>query len=164
MAMSVDGYVAARDGSTPWSNAEWQEYLNVVNNYKNIIIGRKTYEIMLDNNEFKLFDNVSVIVVSRSIDNISGFIFVKTPEDALEYVNDHGFDCALIGGGTMLNSHLLKQGFVDEIHIDLEPVILGSGTKLFTEDLKENNMELIKSIKYGENSIQLQYKIKNNLQ
>ena len=46
MATTVNGYIADEDGETPWSQAVWESYYRLAKEFKAIIVGRKTYEIM----------------------------------------------------------------------------------------------------------------------
>lgn len=46
MAISANGMIANKDDETPWSDAEWQSFNNKVKEVGNILIGRKTFELM----------------------------------------------------------------------------------------------------------------------
>ena len=56
MAMSVNGCIAKENNETPWSDAVWESYYKIAKQFKAIILGRKTYEIMKD---------VKIIAMSR---------------------------------------------------------------------------------------------------
>ena len=49
-AMSVNGYIAGAHDETPWSDEEWKSFSKAVSEAGNIIIGRRTYELMKKSN------------------------------------------------------------------------------------------------------------------
>ncbi len=52
-------------------------------------------------------------------------------ESALEQAKKAAGDKKVAVGGTTITQQLLKAGLLDEIHIDLAPILLGDGIRLF---------------------------------
>lgn len=161
MAMSINGYIATTSGDTPWSKEDWNAYTNFIKQKKNMVIGRKTYEIMLKAKEFNKLGNPEVIIVtSEDLEDYDNFTFVKSPEEALEVLNEKGFKEVVVAGGGQLNSSFMQKGLIDEIFVDLEPKLFGNGIKLFADSEYQKNLKLIK-VKKMKNTIQLNYQVEN---
>lgn len=105
MAISANGYIATLDEQTPWSEEVWKSYREIVSRYNNMIVGRRTYKIMKEANEFATLNNPLTIVVTsdKSLSSYDNIVFVKTPAQALKTLVDKQFDTALIAGGSKLN-------------------------------------------------------------
>jgi dihydrofolate reductase len=65
---------------------------------------------------------------------------------------------AIIGGGD-LNGRLAQLDVIDEIILDIEPVALGSGIRLFGNHDVQFKLELMESRRIGENTIQNRFAI-----
>ncbi len=161
MAMSIDGFIATKENETPWSDEEWQSYKKIVTECKNVIIGRRTYQLMKNGNEFEKIGNPLTIVVTsdKSLKDDSKCIFVDSPRKALHVLLEKGFKKALVGGGQKLNSAFLQEGLLDEIYLDIEPFVFGSGVSLFNDDTVMNKLILLDTHRYNKNAIQLHYRI-----
>ncbi len=159
MAITANGYIAKENNETSWSDEEWKSFSEKVKEIKNLIIGRKTFEIMEQEKEFKKIDNPFTVVVSDKKENNSNFEFVSSPEQALNLLKEKGFSEVLVAGGGMLNSSFLQKGLVDEIYLDVEPFLFGKGIKLFAENDFETNLELLETKQLSKNTIQLHYRI-----
>jgi riboflavin biosynthesis pyrimidine reductase len=57
------------------------------------------------------------------------------------------------------NSSLAKLGVIDEIILDVEPITLGSGKRLFGSHDIQLSLELLRSQKIGNGTIQNHYKV-----
>ena len=159
--MSVNGYIAKENNETPWSDEIWKSYYKTAKKFKAIVLGSITYEIMKANDEFNKIGNpFTVVVTSKEFVNNSNFTFVKSPKEALKILNEKGFSNALIVGGGKLNASFMKEKLIDEIYLDIEPLIFGKGVKLFYDENFESKLILLKISKLSKDIIQLHYKIK----
>jgi len=161
MAITANGFIAKQNGETPWSNEEWASFSEKVGEIKNLVIGKKTFEIMAAENEFQKIGNPFAVIVSNEKDNNSNFAFADSPEQALELLKEKGFEQALVAGGGLLNSSFLQKGLIDKIYLDIEPFLFGSGVKLFAENDYEAKLELLSIKQLSKNTIQLHYKVFN---
>ena len=59
----------------------------------------------------------------------------------------------------MLNSSFMKEKLIDEIHLDVEPLVFGRGIKLFADDDFESRLELVGTKKLSANTVQLHYRV-----
>jgi dihydrofolate reductase len=51
----------------------------------------------------------------------------------------------LVPGGAQLVRGLLHEGLLDELHIMLDPIVVGSGRRLFSEGAATTRLELLDS-------------------
>jgi len=161
MAMTVNGYIAKENDETPWSDAIWKSYYKITKNFKAIILGRHTYQIMKRVKEFDKIDNpFTLVVTTRPMKNKKNFAFIKTPAKAIKFLRSRGFSRVLVGGGSKLNASFIKAGLIDEIYLDVEPLAFGSGIKLFDDSNFETKLRLIRIRKLSKDVIQLHYKVK----
>ena len=160
MATTVNRYIAKENNETPWSDEEWQSFSKFVKEIKNIVIGKNTYEIMKKSDEFSKIGNPFTVVVSKEdFAHNSNFAIAKSLKKALKILKEKKFAKALVAGGGMLNSSFMKEKFVDEIYLDVEPLVFGKGIKLFSDNDFDAKLELIETKSLSKNSIQLHYKI-----
>ena len=157
MATTVNGYIAKKDGETSWSDEEWKSFSAMVERSGNLVIGRKTFEVMTTNDEFRKLGNPYVLVVSHIAKQQANFVL--SPEDAIALLKEKGFSTVLVGGGSELNSSFMRKGLIDEIYVDIEPFLFGTGIKLFAEDTFERQLRLLDSKKLSEHTLQLHYEI-----
>ena len=162
MAITANGYIAKEDNTTSWvSETEWEGYKKMMKEVGNAIIGRKTFDVALREGDFPFEGCLNVVVTSKRIENKWGndVVFVKSPQEALAMLADKGFASALVCGGGVLNADFMKENLIDEIYLDVEPIILGKGIKLFADVDFETKLELIGIKNLSENEVQLHYKV-----
>lgn len=163
MAMTLNGYIAKENNETPWSDEEWQSFSKFVKEVKNIIIGKNTYEIMKKDDELSKIGNPFTVVVSKEdFAHNSNFAIAKSPKEALKILKEKNFAKALVAGGGILNASFMKDKLIDEIYLDIEPIVFGKGIKLFADEEFDIKLHLLKIRKLTKNIIQLHYKIQNN--
>ena len=73
----------------------------------------------------------------------------------------HRNDILVYGGATFVSS-LIKAGLIDEFHLLVNPVVIGSGLAIFKTIDTKQNMTLIKSKSYSCGIVLLHYKSNHN--
>ena len=163
MAVTADGFIARENDETDFvSKAEWQSFQETVRDYGNLVTGRRTYEVMLKQDEFAgLGDIIACVVTSKE-----GFqpenprhVAAPSPARALEFLKSSGFSDVFLSGGGELNASFLREGLVDEVYLDVEPALLGKGIRLLGEDGAEAKLALLGSKNLSPDTIQLHYKV-----
>ena len=67
MAISANGMIAKKDDDTSWiSEEEWDSYSSAVCSAGNLVVGRRTYDILTKQPEFSELENVKVIVCQHA--------------------------------------------------------------------------------------------------
>jgi dihydrofolate reductase len=154
MAISKDGFIAGLDDDTPWSDAAWEAFHAFVLSCDAVVLGRRTYEVMLANDEF--VDGPHYFVATTDLDMDTGDfgkLHIRSRADmpAVERVG-------IIGGGD-LNGRLAKMGIIDEMILDIEPIELKQGVRLFGKHDVPLKLEIVNSRQIGKNTIQRHYKV-----
>jgi dihydrofolate reductase len=153
-ACSLDGFIGTPDG-----NMDWLHWSKDVHDYMAafwprvdaMIMGRKTWEVanaMGGGGEeiSRELAHVSSYVFSRTLESIpKGAQLVK--EDAGDFVRamkrKPGRDICVFGGGEFAGS-LFRAGVIDEVGLNIQPVLLGSGIPFF-RDTGRNKLKLIEN-------------------
>jgi len=163
MAITINGFIAKENDDTGFvSEIEWRSFRNMIKNAGNMIIGSRTYEIMREGEEFKGLEDIRILVVSENADFktiANNHSVAKSPKDALAILEKEGFDKALVAGGGTLNASFMAENLIDEIYLDVEPVIFGRGIRLFRENDFEAKLKLLEIKKLSGNEIQLHYQV-----
>lgn len=160
MAITGNGYIAKENDDTSWiSKKEWDSYSVVVRKAGNLIIGHRTYNILTKQSEFIEFKNIKIIIVSRNnFKTLSAsHIIVKTPKEALNLLRN--YKEIIVAGGGILNASFISENLVDEIYLDIEPIVFGKGINLFAVSDFEFNLELLEIKNLSRNIVQLHYKV-----
>ena len=164
MVMSLNGKIANPDGTYPWASKEdWENFQAMYKKAGCIIIGRNTYDKLRDKPSFPT-KGCTCIVMSNNNTLTSHHpkivITHDSPQSILNMLEKKGFKQVLIGGGGDINSLFMKEGLIDEVYIDIEPLILGRGISLFSDSDFESRLKLLAIKKLANNqTIQIHYKV-----
>jgi len=164
MAQSVNGLIARKNHDEDFlSHENWKCFQGLAEKYGCFVIGRKTFDIVSNWKEYT-FDDINAvrIVVSKQkhLDLPKRYICAKSPKDALNVAKSSGFKKIILTGGSTINSSFIRQNLVDEMILNIEPYILGSGIGLFSDDDFTKRLILKKIIRLRSGIIQLQYTVK----
>jgi len=166
MAMSVNGIIARENNEEDFiSHDNWLAWLEAMraDSVRNIIWGRKTHEIVKTwpKEYFDDLKGTRVLIVSSNpnYDVGDGFELVATPREALERLEKDGVKEVLVTGGSTINSSFAKLGLINEVVLNIEPVIVGKGIPLFSPDLFDMKLELIEMKPSKGKTIQLRFKV-----
>lgn len=160
LAMSVNGMIAGENDEAPWSKTEWDLFRSAVEATGNLIIGRRTYEIMKKGNEFSSFMfNPLCIVVSQEPINDDIALVVKSLPDAILTVKERGLNTALVAGGSKLATAFLEANLIDEIQLDVEPILMGQGIPFLHNSSIQAKLSLVSVKQLNESLIHLTYTV-----
>lgn len=154
--VSLDGYIASPGGDALWTTRlpadlnhvsvssdhpalSWEQFYEEVDV---VMLGRLSYE-RLQHADLWPFEDKPVYVVSRTFppgDPRVVDVFRK-PVDAIETVNKLGADSVHVDGGRNIQG-FLKRGLIEEITVQIAPVLLGGGIPLFGESDAPVNLRL----------------------
>ncbi len=160
MAVSTNGMIAKTNDDTNWiSEEEWSFYSKATREANCLIVGRKTYYILTEQPEFSELKDVKLVMVTSQNIKLkqNNHFIAHSPKEALKILN--GYKEVIVSGGGILNAAFLKEDLIDEVFLDIEPVILGKGIPVFNGQDFEVNLKLIEQKKITENEIQLHYKV-----
>ncbi|RKS73585.1 dihydrofolate reductase [Actinomadura pelletieri DSM 43383] len=149
--MSVDGYMAGPNGEMDWLTFPWTDDINAYldelsKSVDTIVMGRRLAEGFIpaweagpegeDPASIEWMNNTPKIVFSRTLSESPWKNAVVENGDLTEVVTAlkaaEGGDLIVYGGATFV-SGLLAAGLVDELHLLVNPVALGSGMPVFPD-------------------------------
>ena len=165
VAASIDGYIARPDGAVDWleempnpDNSDFG-YYDFYARVDTLIMGRKTYEEVLGFGVEWPYSGKEVhIVTTNSNLNIatpdtfilSGDVIKKL--DELRKAN--GNSIWLVGGASLLKT-CLDAELVDELIIQIIPIVLGEGIALFPSGVPEKWFQLKEAQTYDNGVVSL---------
>ena len=166
-ACSLDGFIARADGDIDWllmtddARKVMAEYWPRIDT---VLMGRKTWEQAAAMGGGGGYPGVGTYVFSRTMamDPTPGVTLVK--EDAGEFVRrlkrGKGKDICVMGGGEFARS-LFEAGVIDEVGINVHPVLLGSGIPLFRDPGRQVNLRLVECRPMQKGCVMLTYRTKS---
>jgi dihydrofolate reductase len=166
VASSLDNYIARENGAVDW--LLWSDDAQAVTaaHWKTVdtmLMGRKTYETAVRQGGGGGTPGMQTYVFSRVLDNPAHAGVEVVRGDAVEFVRDlkqrPGRAVSLMGGGELADS-LLAAGLVDEIELNIHPVLLGSGVPLFHGASRQIDLELLESRPLQRGCVLLTYRVK----
>lgn len=159
IATSLDGYIARKNGDFDWLFTDDDYgYHAFMAGIDNVLMGYKTYEVLLGVEDYELKVKHSYVFTTKEIpssDNVT-FINRDIPEFVRNLKNENGKDIWLMGGGEIV-SLLMKDDLIDEYMIFVHPILLGEGIPLFPEGFSQVNLRTVKTKKYPSGLIQLHF-------
>ncbi len=166
LANSLDNFIARKNGACDW--LRWDEetaaissaYLQTVDTF---LMGRKTYEVMLANG-LTSYPGFRNCVFSRTLQHSDDPNIEIIAEDAAAFVRqlkgETGKGLCLYGGGELARS-LFVANLIDEIVLNIHPVLLGSGIRLFYEMERQMDLELLAAKRLQHGKLLVTYRVKN---
>lgn len=152
LALSLDGYIARKNGDVDFlgdMNTEFTEEFNsFVHSIDTIIMGRGTYEKMLEFGEMP-FKNKKIYVLTKQKlkSNEPHVTFTKTNISSLCQEIDGNI--WLFGGSKVIKS-FINLGLVDEFQLLYVPQIIGEGIPMFLNSSGMKDLTLVKHEHYGD--------------
>ena len=168
IATSLDGFIAREDGSIDWlmelPNPEKSDYGFSVflARMDGMIMGRKSFEAVLEFKEWPYSIPVPVFVLSNSLKELPGNLPVKVEivsgelKKIIQSLKDRGFNNLYIDGGKTIQS-FLKEDLIDEMIITRIPILLGSGIPLFGKNSLELEFEHVETKVYNNILVRSRY-------
>ncbi|VDG33423.1 dihydrofolate reductase [Lactobacillus pentosus] [Lactiplantibacillus mudanjiangensis] len=159
-AVSIDGYLATTDDRLDWlfktggaDQAPTAEFMQAVDT---AIMGRRTYEYTMEQTTDQLINPYNPLtknIVMTSDPQPSTAHTTFTNADITNVVKqlltEPGQNIWIVGGSGVLMP-LLTADLVDELFIQVAPVLLGDGIPLFTKVDYTHRFELVETNHYGQ--------------
>lgn len=165
ISSSLDGYIAKPNDDLSFLNSMMVEgedygYSEFISNVDTVVIGRKTYDWVV--NEVGFFphkDVDSYVITNKEKPQKERTVFYNGNLNALiENLKAKSGKNIYCDGGAMLVNSLLKLDLVDELILSVVPVLLGDGVKLFEIGIPERELELVNSNSFSTGLVQLHYR------
>jgi dihydrofolate reductase len=164
MGITPNGYIAKEDGNSEWTSEEdLQGFFENSKKAGNIIMGKNTYREAFRQGYFPFPKALNIVVSHEDIENQWGdevIITSATPKEILKMLSEKGFTTAFLAGGGVLNASFMREGLVNELYLDVEPLIFGKGIQIIAPSKFEHELELLEVKNLNKNTVQLHYLVK----
>jgi dihydrofolate reductase len=165
IATSMDGCIAREDGGLDWlpANCEPHGYEEFMASVDAVVIGRKTFEVVLGFGGWA-YGTKPVVVLSNTM------IAVKVPADAVcdlmrgtpqeivAQLEQRGMQHIYVDGGETIQG-FLRAGLIQRLIITRIPVLLGRGIPLFGPLERDIRLEHVATRTYPSGLVQSEYTV-----
>ena len=174
MSVSVDGFIADREGAFEWtvpSEEQFRFHLAQTRELGGILCGRRLYETMLvwetdpslreselDPAFADVWCAIPKVVFSRTLDGVQGnarLAEASLAEEAAAGLDATEKDVAI--GGAGLAAGAIELGLVDELRMFRNPVLVGGGTPFLPPLAQDVPLDLIETRTFGSRVIYERY-------
>ena len=161
--MTVDGFIAGPNDEMDWTLVNWDNEIkkyvgSITDSVDCIILGRKLAQGFIphwaahpDEEGADIFNNTPKVVFTKTLASSEWDNTVLAKGDLVDEItklkNQNGKDMIAYGGGTFVSS-LIKENLIDEFHLFINPVALGSGMTIFKGLESKLNLTLNKSLAF----------------
>lgn len=162
-AISLDGFIAGPNGEYDWIVQDPdRDFAALMAQFDTFLIGRKTFEAMVQAKRDKPPKGVEYVVFSRTL-RAADFPGVRIESDLDGVIRDlrsrPGKDLWLFGGGELLGN-FLAAGLVDRIEVSVVPVLLGAGIPLVPPNGGATKLKLLSHRLYPKTgTMRLEYEV-----
>jgi dihydrofolate reductase len=163
VGISLDGYIAAPDGSVDWlqpygdAHAGFAPFIRTIGS---IVMGRVTYDHAVARGYNSFGDLTSYVVTHRPFDapHSSVIPFTGNVKDLVAQMRKlHRGDIWLMGGGGVTKT-FQEADLIDIWSVAFVPTLLGSGIPMFPPaDFREQRLRLVRTRTYPSGVIELSY-------
>jgi dihydrofolate reductase len=186
MMISVDGMVSGPKGELDWIANDpgiSQDHLERLEQASAVVLGGASYPGMRDawaaiaDDETaesvmraigQAMNKTPMVIYSHEDKPANGDDQIHVIKDDQELVEDvrrlkEETDGTLVSyGGVRFARSLVRLDLVDEIHLDVCPIILGKGEPLFTELTHGTKLHLLKAVTHGSGATEMHYEVVRN--
>ena len=159
IAVSLDGYIADKNGSVNWLAGQDEEaenedtYSEFIKDIDTVVMGWNTYAQVsreLSPEKWPYENLTSYIVTHRNEKSTEKIRFVREePCKLAERLKETpGKNIWICGGGSIIQP-LIKENLIDEYRISVIPTILGGGIPLFGNRETELRLRLKDTMQYN---------------
>jgi len=154
-AITADGFIAKNESHAAlWTSKEDKKRLVELTKRAGVVVmGSTTYKTL----PRPLKERVN-IVYSRDKQFEGAETTQKNPHELIQELEGRGFKEVAILGGSHIYTLFLKAQAVDHIYLTIEPILFGTGIKLFNEELN-TQLVLEEMVKTDTGSLLLKYKV-----
>ena len=164
IGVSINGYIAKADGDSEWtSDEDLKGFFDNSKKAGNIVMGKNTFHAANSYGYFPFPEALNVVVTHEKFENTWGenVIFAdQSPREVLTMLETKGFTEVFLAGGGLINSSFAKEKLIDEIYLDVEPLLLSKGIPVFAPSTDfEFELKLLEVNKLNADTVQLHYKV-----
>ena len=137
-AISADGYIAknAKHAAFWTSKEDKKRFVELTKRAGIVVMGHNTFATLPSMLRERTNIVYSFGIKPEEEEKFKGVEITKEkPSDLLQTLESRGFKEVAICGGSEIYTMFMKAGVVDTLYLTIEPVIFGSGVRLFNGDM-----------------------------
>ena len=166
-ACSLDGFLAGTDGALDWLHFSKDVEAVIKQSWANtdtLLFGRKTWSGAAGSGGGGGAKGIKSYVFSRTLTTSPGKGIELVTSDAGEFVRNlkrqPGKDMLVMSGGNFASS-LLQTGMIDEVGLNIHPVLLGSGVPAFLDPGARVKLQLTECRELDGGCVLVTYRVKH---
>jgi len=164
MAMSLDGLTSRKNGSEDFlSELDWKFFCGLTEKSGCLITSRETYDNVKswESESFDDIKNIKKIIVSHNKNTKldKGYNLALSPLEAIKTAEKLMCKEAVLTAGPNLTKDFFREKLINEIIINIDPISVGNGIKLFQENNFTTKLKLLGIKKLNHGIVQLHYKV-----
>lgn len=170
LTTSLDGFIAGSGGEIDWiqpppeeaDDAIPEDYLRLMDSVDTLVMGRATYESSLSiPGGMDVFRDKTAFVFTSRTDLTPrervGFVREDPSTFVEQLKREPGGTIWLFGGGRLATA-LAAVGLIDDYLIVIQPILLGSGIRLWQDGLGMQGLELVRTRRWPGGLVELRYR------
>ncbi len=162
-AVTLDGFLAGPDESMDWLRFSDEAARINTTSWEGIdttLLGRRTYQFAERSGGTAAFKSLKTYVFSRTLKAVEGAELVRG--DAIPFVSSlksaEGGGILVMGGGELATA-LIGGGLVDEITMNIHPLLLGSGARMIGRIAERVELELVEGRPIAQDCLFARYRV-----
>lgn len=154
--ITADGYIGKSSSHlADWTSREDKEFFVEKSKEAGVVVmGFNTFKTI-----GKPLKGRLNIVYAKEGTEIQGVeVTQKEPKELLGDLEKRGYGKVAICGGTQIYTMFMEAGVVDTLYLTIEPIIFGSGLKLFNKEI-DAKLKLESQKALNDNTVLLEYSV-----
>lgn len=167
LATSINGHITVGEDGTDWVTAQTIADFRKLNLECGVVVmGKRTYQMF--GNDFPQPDCLNMVMTQDPElleKQMDGALFTDQDTKGITKIaEEKGFTQLFVVGGTQTDTAFLKADLLDEIWINIHPILIGHGKYLFEEipEIQIIDLELYESTPFDGGQVLLKYRVKKH--
>lgn len=157
-AVSLDGFIATEDGNSDWVLDD-KLFDKITKDFGCVVLGRTTFE-QYEGDIYPLKGIQHIMLTSKPAKSKRKNVqFVGSVEEAITKAKELGFKKLLVIGGAKTNASFAEAGVLTGMMVDVHPIKLGKGKKLFGDFSEPLKLKLLSRKEYPGGFTHMVYKV-----
>jgi dihydrofolate reductase len=165
IGISVDGFIARLNGDLdflPAGGGEPHGYAEFMETVDALVIGRKTYEIVLAFETWPYAEKPVFVLSTRALASAPAGAVVEhmsgEPAEIVSQLETRGINHIYVDGGITIQG-FLRAGLIQRLIITRVPVLIGEGVSLFGPLSHDVRLEHVATRDYPSGLVQTEYRV-----
>lgn len=137
--ITANGFIADSSGDENiFSDDNWELFTDLAKKHKNIVWGRKTYEMVESwgRNYIDCFGSIKIFVISNSNikPNRKNVIICKDIKELEQELKNNQIEVPFISGGSSIYSLFFKENLINKVIFGYNSIFISNGINIFSEE------------------------------